>query len=111
MSSGGIDRPQCSRSLSRDASTNEPSSSHAIRRHRYKFAEKLDYDHLRDFVIYIDQPVSEVTPGAPLMAAVTTQKDASFDPHVLPVAVGTTVKWPNEDEIYHNVFSMSDPKP
>jgi Polysaccharide lyase family 4, domain II len=25
--------------------------------------------------------------------------------------VGTTVEWPNQDEIYHNVFSMSDPKP
>jgi plastocyanin len=77
---------------------------------RYKFAEKIDYDRLRDFVIYIDQPVSEVTPGAPRLAAITTQKDASFEPHVLPVAVGTTVRWPNEDDIYHNVFSMSDAK-
>ena len=77
---------------------------------RYKFAEKIDYDHLRDFVIYIDQPVSEVTPGAPRLAAITTQKDANFEPHVLPVAVGTTVRWPNEDDIYHNVFSMSDSK-
>lgn len=77
---------------------------------RYKFAEKIDYDRLRDFVVYIDQPVSEVTPGAPLLAAVTTQKDANFEPHVLPVAVGTTVRWPNEDDIYHNVFSTSDAK-
>jgi hypothetical protein len=41
---------------------------------------------------------------------VTTQKDANFEPHVLPIAVGTTVRWPNEDDIYHNVFSMSDAK-
>ena len=77
---------------------------------RYKFAERIDYDHLRDFVVYIDQPVSEITPGAPRLAAITTQKDANFEPHVLPVAVGTTVRWPNEDDIYHNVFSMSDAK-
>lgn len=77
---------------------------------RYKFVEKIDYSRLRDFVVYIDQTVSEITPGAPALAAVTTQKDANFEPHVLPVAVGTTVRWPNEDDIYHNVFSMSDTK-
>src|ERR1043165_9319124 len=52
---------------------------------RYKFVEKIDYDHLRDFVVYIDQAV----PGAPALtpqtAAVTTQRDANFDPHVLAV--------------------------
>ncbi|MDB6168522.1 MAG: hypothetical protein JWM88_1386 [Verrucomicrobia bacterium] len=77
---------------------------------RYKFAEKIDYDHLHDFVVYIDQPLAEITPSAPKLAAVTTQKDASFEPHVLPVAVGTKVRWPNDDDIYHNVFSMSDAK-
>lgn len=81
----------------------------AYENRRYKFAEKIDYDRLRDFVVYIDQAVPEA-PHAPLRAAVTTQKDASFDPHVLPVAVGTTVRWPNEDEIFHNVYSTSDPK-
>ncbi|HNC25017.1 MAG TPA: carboxypeptidase regulatory-like domain-containing protein [Opitutaceae bacterium] len=81
----------------------------AYENRRYKFAEKIDYDRLRDFVIYIDQAVPEA-PHAPLHAAVTTQKDASFDPHVLPVPVGTTVRWPNEDEIFHNVYSTSDPK-
>jgi plastocyanin len=78
--------------------------------HRYKFAEKIDYAHLTDFVIYIDQPLAELKPQAPVALAVTTQKDASFEPHVLPIAVGTTVRWPNEDDIYHNVFSMSETK-
>ena len=77
---------------------------------RYKFVEKIDYASLRDFIVYIDQPVAEITPGAPSLAAVTTQKNANFEPHVLPVAVGTTVRWPNDDDIYHNVFSMSDTK-
>jgi plastocyanin len=78
--------------------------------HRYKFAEKIDYAHLTDFVVYIDQPLAELKPRAPIALAVTTQKDASFEPHVLPIAVGTTVRWPNEDDIYHNVYSTSDAK-
>jgi plastocyanin len=78
---------------------------------RYKYVEKIDYDKLRDFVIYIDQPISEVVPGGAASQTVkTTQKDANFEPHVLPVMVGTAVRWPNEDDIFHNVFSMSDAK-
>src|SRR2546426_4738903 len=34
-----------------------------------------------------------------------------FSPHILPVVMGTTVEWPNNDEIFHNVFSISDAKP
>lgn len=82
--------------------------SDAYASRRYKYVERIDYDRLADFVIYIDQPV-----GAPPPAdrpATVVQKDAAFDPHVLPVMVGTAVRWPNEDDIYHNVFSMSDAK-
>jgi len=39
-----------------------------------------------------------------------TQKGAMFSPHILPVVAGTTVEWPNNDEIFHNVFSISDAK-
>jgi plastocyanin len=74
---------------------------------RYKFAERIDYEHLRDFVVYIDQPVARAVPSALKPAAVTTQRDASFDPHVLPIEVGTVVSWPNDDDIYHNVYSES----
>jgi len=75
---------------------------------RYKFVEKIDYDHLRDFVLYIDQTVPGAPTASTLPAAVTTQRDASFDPHVLPIQVGTVVRWPNDDDIYHNVYSDSD---
>jgi plastocyanin len=73
---------------------------------RYKFAERVDYDHLQDFVVSIDQPV----PGAavPVKAQQMAQHYVAFDPHVLAIPVGTRVDWPNLDEIYHNVFSMSD---
>jgi plastocyanin len=78
---------------------------------RYKFVDRLDYDQLADFVIYVDQP----TPGRaftpPAQPAVIRQQDASFVPHVLPILMGTTVEWPNMDEIYHNVFCMAETKP
>jgi plastocyanin len=77
---------------------------------RYKFVEKIDYDHLRDFVIYVDQDVPGSATPLEEKVVTTRQIDANFDPHILPVAVGTTVKWPNEDDIYHNVYSMSDAK-
>ena len=35
------------------------------------------------------------------------QKDQCFLPRVVPIAVGTTVDFPNMDPIYHNVFSPS----
>jgi plastocyanin len=77
---------------------------------RYRFVEKVDYNRLRDFVVYIDQPVAGAPEKPTEQTVTTTQRDANFDPHVLAVAVGTTVLWPNEDDIFHNVFSMSDAK-
>lgn len=74
---------------------------------RYKFVERVDYAKLTDFVVYIDEVTSAPAPGGPVRVV---QKDATFEPRVLPVAVGTTVLWPNEDDIYHNVYSMSEPK-
>ena len=35
------------------------------------------------------------------------QRDEHFVPHVLPVVQGSTVEFPNEDDFYHNVFSLS----
>jgi hypothetical protein len=36
-----------------------------------------------------------------------SQRDERFAPHVLPVLQGTTVDFPNDDDVYHNVFSLS----
>ena len=82
---------------------------------QFKFVERINYAELRDFVIYIDGPLSSkpVPPDKPLQVVTTkkvAQKGAMFSPHVLPVVVGTTVEWPNDDDIYHNVFSISDAK-
>jgi plastocyanin len=78
---------------------------------KYKFIERIDYDELKDFVVHIDQPGLGSNYPAPAPVTVIIQKDGTFRPHVLPVLIGTTVEWPNHDEIYHNVFSMSEPKP
>ena len=80
---------------------------------KYKFVERVNYAELRNFVVYIDGPITNsVTTNA--TARVDTkrvnQEKASFTPGVLPIVVGTTVEWPNNDDIFHNVFSMSDAK-
>lgn len=35
------------------------------------------------------------------------QRDERFSPHVLPIIAGTTVEFPNDDDVFHNVFSLS----
>ena len=81
---------------------------------KFKFVERVNYAEMRDFVVYIDQPESKATPPAAPVQVVTTKKitqqGAVFSPRLLPVVVGTTVEWPNNDEIFHNVFSISDAK-
>jgi plastocyanin len=42
--------------------------------------------------------------------AVLDQRNETFVPHVLAVAVGTTVDFPNSDRVFHNVFSLSKVK-
>ncbi|MGV3625205.1 MAG: hypothetical protein ACO1OB_30610 [Archangium sp.] len=37
------------------------------------------------------------------------QKDKRFVPHVLAVPLGATVEFRNDDEVFHNVFSLSKP--
>ena len=40
-----------------------------------------------------------------------TQKSKAFAPRVLAVPIGSTVSFPNDDPIFHNVFSLSSPQP
>ena len=82
--------------------------------HEFKFVEKVDYPAMRrDFVIYVEGPLSNApavatNARAEVSTVKVSQKRAVFLPHVLPVMVGTTVEWPNKDDIYHNVFSYSE---
>jgi hypothetical protein len=38
------------------------------------------------------------------------QAQMMFHPLLLPVLVGTTIDFPNNDDLYHNVFSYSQPR-
>jgi plastocyanin len=79
---------------------------------QFKFLERINYAELRDFIVFIDGPVAGQTnaPDKPMQVTTerVTQQGAIFLPHVLPIMAGTTVEWPNNDEILHNVFSLSD---
>lgn len=82
---------------------------------KYKFVERMNYAELCDFVVYIDGPVgaTPAPPGKPVTVDTrreVKQRGARFFPHVLPVVAGTTVEWPNNDDIFHNVFSASEAK-
>ena len=48
--------------------------------------------------------------GAASGMAVMDQRNKTFVPHVLPVQVGTSVKFPNSDDIQHHVYSFSPAK-
>jgi plastocyanin len=42
--------------------------------------------------------------------ATMDQRNETFVPHVLAITVGTRVDFPNDDRLYHNVFSLSKAK-
>lgn len=50
-----------------------------------------------------------LSPGAPVHATLA-QKNRQFDPEVVVIPAGSTVSFPNDDPIFHNVFSLSKAK-
>lgn len=56
-------------------------------------------------------PAKAGTVAPPRESAVIEQRDLRFHPPVLPVLQGTRVLFPNSDPLYHNVFSVSAPRP
>lgn len=47
----------------------------------------------------------------PLPIATMAQRDTKFNPHILAVPVGTVVKFPNEDDFRHHIYSFSKAEP
>ncbi|HET7745922.1 MAG TPA: DUF2012 domain-containing protein [Vicinamibacteria bacterium] len=58
---------------------------------------------LSDVVVYVDGVKAKPKPDKATMV----MKGKSFAPRVVAVPVGGTVEFPNEDPIFHNVFSVS----
>jgi plastocyanin len=58
----------------------------------------------RNVVVYLRNAQPQKV--APIKVAIR-QKDETFMPRVVAVTVGSEVEFPNDDPIYHNVFSLS----
>ena len=57
-------------------------------------------------VVYAE-PLEGSAPARPAPPAAIEQRGKAFTPRVLAVPVGTEVRFPNSDGIFHNVFSLS----
>jgi plastocyanin len=61
----------------------------------------------RRSVVYLDPAPTAAFESRDGARARMNQTNETFVPHVLAIVAGTTVDFPNNDEIYHNVFSLS----
>jgi plastocyanin len=64
----------------------------------------------RDVVVWLDGVSGPAPTPAPRVRVVLDQRNMAFLPHVLAVRVGTRVEMPNNDRVFHNVFSFKDGK-
>ena len=63
---------------------------------------------IEDVVIW----VSTAPPGRPSpRPAIVDQRDLAIVPRVTVITRGTQVDFPNSDDVFHNIFSLSDAKP
>lgn len=64
---------------------------------------------LKNVVVFLQPDVKRAPASVADSNAVAAmaQLGERFDPHVLPVLQGTRVEFPNYDDVYHNVFSLS----
>ena len=63
-----------------------------------------DTSELDNVVVFLR--LEKAVPGPPIRATVH-QTHEEFVPHVVAVTVGSTVEFPNDDLVFHNVFSLS----
>ena len=56
-----------------------------------------------DAVVWVEGPTARARPAG----ATVTMKSKAFEPRVTVVGVGSSVEFPNQDSIFHNVFSVS----
>jgi len=59
---------------------------------------------LTDIVVWLESADNPAIAALPRHAQML-QKDKMFQPHVLPITLGTVVDFPNADPIFHNAFS------
>jgi plastocyanin len=59
-------------------------------------------------VVWIDAPSLKTAP--PKKPVLLDQRNLTFLPTVLAIQAGSTVEFPNNDRVFHNVFSLRDGK-
>lgn len=57
-------------------------------------------------VVYAE-PLSGAAPTRPVPPVAISQRNKTFTPRVVGVSVGSVVQFPNDDQIFHNVFSLT----
>lgn len=67
-------------------------------------------DEWQNIVVYIKSVASAPGVISGEKELKVTQQGETFIPHILPVMQGSTVQFPNQDPIFHNVFSLSGAK-
>ena len=66
---------------------------------------------VEDLVVWLtplDAPLPPAPPAGTLQAVVEQQGE-EFNPYVIAVRTGTTVEFPNRDDVQHHVYSLSRP--
>jgi plastocyanin len=66
-----------------------------------------DLPDLLRSVVYLESAPRGAFESGEAGHAVMDQHNETFVPHVLAIMTGTTVDFPNSDNFYHNVFSLS----
>jgi plastocyanin len=64
----------------------------------------------RNAVVYLETAPQGAFESGSASRATMSQRNEAFVPHVLAVRVGTVIDFPNEDSVFHNVFSLSKTK-
>jgi plastocyanin len=70
----------------------------------------VETNEIRNVVLYLRDDPAFAHSTASAAPARIAQRDEQFQPHIVPVLRGATVEFPNEDDVFHNVFSLSSAK-
>lgn len=68
----------------------------------------MDGAAVTDAVVFVQAPAPEPDKSRPMQ--VVDQVNKTFVPGLLPIVVGTAVRFPNHDQIHHHVYSFSPAK-
>ena len=71
--------------------------------------EGVPLEELGPTVVFLDGVSGSLSFEAPRGRIQMHQKNAQFEPRFLAVPAGQTLEMPNDDSIFHNVFSFSKP--